>query len=164
MPTADLETLYAALLQDMVRADEQSLTLTERLIEFATNDDLREALENGVNGISDGLEVVREISDEHPYEDGDIQADGMAGLVSDTQARVFEGDFSDDLTRDAAIIAQFMQLTHYGLAGYRTLAANAHQLGNPEEAERLQTCFENAQDGLDDMIRLLDGALLGAEA
>ncbi|ABC64935.1 ferritin-like domain-containing protein [Erythrobacter litoralis] len=160
MATADLEYLYAALLQDMVSADEQSLALTERLRDAATSEDLRDALEDGVCGIGDGLEIARKLAEAHPADDGEFQSDGMAGLVTDTQERVFETDFASGSARDAAILAQYMHLTYYGLAGYRTLAAIASQLGHADEAEDLQTCYENAQDGQDDMIGLLDGEVL----
>ena len=160
MATANLEDVYAALLQDMVSADEQSLDLTERLRDAATSDDLRDALEDGVCGIGDGLELVQKLSEAHPVEESDYKSDGMSGLVADTQERVFETDFANETARDAAILAQYMHLTYYGLAGYRTLAAIASQLGFADEAEDLQTCYENAQDGQDDMIGLLDGTLL----
>ena len=162
MANQSLKSVYLASLQDMVAADRQSLELTKELRDAATDTQLQEALEDGVCGIADGLDIVREVLERHDGESEDAKSDGMAGIVAASRARVFDTQHADDTARDAAIIAQFMHLTYYGLAGYRTLTALAEKLGLDEDADTLGTCYENAQDGQDDMEDLLDGDTLEA--
>ncbi len=157
MTANSLHAVYISQLQAMVSADRQSLELTKRLHERATDAALVEGLKNGTCGIEEGLEQVLEVLKRHDAETEGAPSEAMAGMVTDTQRRVFDEDFADDAARDAAIIAQYMQLTYYGLAGYKTVSEFAKALGLQDDADTLQTCYENAQDGQSDMHDLLAG-------
>ena len=161
MADNSLTAVYLSQLQTMASADRQSLELTRQLRDRASDDALREGLENGTCGSEEGLEKVLSVLEKHGLGDGNAPvSEAMAGLVADTKARVFDADLPDNAGRDAAIIAQYMQLTYYGLAGYKTLSEFAKRLGLSDDADALQTCYENAQDGQSDMHDLLSGKAL----
>lgn len=157
MAADSLQAVYISQLQAMVSADRQSLELTKRLYERATDAALVEGLKNGTCGIEEGLEQVLAVLKRHDAGTEDAPSEAMAGMVNDTQRRVFDQEFADDAARDAAIIAQYMQLTYYGLAGYRTVSDFARMLGLRDDADTLRTCYDNARDGQSDMHDLLGG-------
>ena len=53
-------------------------------------------------------------------------------------ASVIETDFGDEDTQDAAIIAQYQRMSHYGLAGFGSAAAYAKALGRTDDEQKLK--------------------------
>ena len=53
-----LKDLYIDQLQDMYSADKQSLAVTKKLHEAATDSKLKDALKNGTEGIQQGMETL----------------------------------------------------------------------------------------------------------
>ena len=142
-----LKDVYIDQLQDMYSADKQSLEATKKMHDLAKDARLKQALENGVKGISRGMEAVKNIIQGHDAKPTGEFCKGMEGLVKEVQAHVFDTEFGDDDVRDAMIITQYQRMTHYGLAGYGCVVAFAKRLGLSEEAERLQKCLDNTYEG-----------------
>ncbi|MBH5321586.1 DUF892 family protein [Aurantiacibacter sediminis] len=160
---SDFNSIYIDQLQDMVSADRQSLEFTKRLRDAASHPRLVEALTNGVCGISDGLDIVTATLHRHDADPEANRSPGMAGLVKEAEERAFARQFDTDEARDAMIVAQYLRITHYGLAAYEALTALAKGVGDAEGGDELQTCLDNARDGHADMKDVI-AALLGEEA
>ncbi|WP_156172138.1 DUF892 family protein [Aurantiacibacter gangjinensis] len=161
--TVEIDTIYIDQLQDMVSADRQSLEFTKRLRDAASHPRLVEALTNGVCGISDGLDIVMATLKRHDADPEANRSLGMAGLIAEAEERIFARQFDADQARDAMIVAQYLRITHYGLAAYEALTALAKGANDSEGADELQTCLDNARDGHADMQDVI-AALLGDEA
>ncbi len=146
---------YLEQLQELLGADRASRDATAKLVELAKGEKLKTALENGVCGIGDGIEVVENVLAAHDAAPEGKDNMGMSGLVADTERTVLAADFADDEGRDAAIAMQFQRFTHFGLASYAVLVSEAKRLGLSDDAGKLQECLDNARDGQDEMQDIL---------
>jgi ferritin-like metal-binding protein YciE len=157
MTLSTLNDVYIDQLQDIYSADNQSLDATRKLADAATNDELKKALQRGVEGIERGKDVVASIIRRHDEDPTGEFCKGMEGLVKEVHAHVLDADFEDDDVRDAMIITQYQRMTHYGLAGYGCVVSFAKRLGLTDDAEELQTCLDNTYDGDREMTRIAEG-------
>ncbi len=62
----------------------------------------------------------------------------MQGLVQEATQHTLESDLPPPL-RDLEMIAQYQRMSHYGVAGFGTVAAYAEALGMREEATKLKS-------------------------
>ncbi|HMB75046.1 MAG TPA: DUF892 family protein [Kiloniellaceae bacterium] len=152
-----LKDVYIDQLQDIYSADRQALDVTRELADKAVNDDLREALERGVKGISEGMEKIANLIKAHGADPTDEFCEAMEGLVKEARHHAVKSDISDPHVRDAVIITQYQRLVHYAIAGYGSLAAFARRLGLGEEAEMLQGCLDKTYHGDSEMSRIAVG-------
>lgn len=164
MAIANLKDVYIDQLQDLYSANKQSLEMTKKLAEAATDSRLVSALEAGVDGIGDGMEIAAQIVRSHGEDPTDEFCKGMEGLVKEAQAHAIDADFSDDDARDAMIITQYQRMTHYGLAGWGCLVAFAKRLGLNEDASKLQECLDNTYGGDRSMTEIATGGINEAAA
>jgi len=70
--------------------------------------------------------------------DSDSPCPGMQGLIQEATQHALESDLPPQL-RDLEMIAQYQRMSHYGLAGFGTVAAYAAALGMSEEANKLKS-------------------------
>jgi ferritin-like metal-binding protein YciE len=147
MSIQNLKDLYIDQLQDIYSADRQSLEATRKMREKASADNLREALDAGVEGIEEGMKKVEVLIKGHNADPTGEFCKGMEGLVKEAHAHAINADIADKDTLDASIIAQYQRMTHYGLAGYGTAAAFAKRLGLDQDASVLETCLDNTYGG-----------------
>lgn len=152
-----LKDVYIDQLQDLYSADRQALEITRELAEKAENRDLKQALERGVRGISEGMEKIGNLIKAHGADPTDEFCKGMEGLVKEARAHAVEADIDDPHVRDAVIITQYQRLVHYGIAGYGSLAAFARRLQLGEEAQTLQDCLDKTYHGDSEMSRIAVG-------
>lgn len=147
MTISTLKDLYIDQLQDLYSANRQSLDVTTQLGRKASDDELSKALNDGVQGISDGLTTLKEIISEHGANPTGEFCKGMEGLVKEARAHAIDADIEDTDVRDAAIIPQYQRMVHYALAGYGTAVAFANRLGLDGDASKLQNMLDQTYDG-----------------
>jgi ferritin-like metal-binding protein YciE len=147
MATNDLRDLYIEQVQDMHSACRQSEEITRKMAEVAEAEDLKKALERGVEGIARGRDTMAQLARAHGAEPGGEHCKGMEGLVKEARKDVLEERFTDPDTRDAAIIAQYQRMAHYAIAGYGTIRAFAKRLKLDADAEAAQECLDKSYDG-----------------
>lgn len=147
MAIQSLKDLYIDQLQDIYSANKQSLAATKQLHEKASSDELRDALVDGVKGISQGMEQVKGLIQSHAADPNGECCKGMEGLVTEARAHAVNADITDADVRDASIIAQYQRMAHYGMAGYGTATAFAERLGLSADADTLRKCLENTRSG-----------------
>jgi ferritin-like metal-binding protein YciE len=147
MSIQNLKDLYIDQLQDIYSANRQSLEATRQLREMASADDLRSALDAGVNGIEEGIAKVEVLIKGHNADPTGEFCKGMEGLVKEAKAHAINADIADADTRDASIITQYQRMTHYALAGYGTAAAFAKRLNLEQDAAILDKCLDDTYGG-----------------
>ncbi len=152
-----LKDLYLDQLQDMYSADKQSLAVTKKLHEAATNSKLQDALKNGVDGIQQGMDTLEEMIKAHGKDPSGEHCKGMEGLVKEAKAHTLDEDFGDDDVRDASIITQYQRMTHYGIAGYGCVVAFAKRLDLKDDAKKLQKCLDSTYHGDEEMTKIANG-------
>ena len=147
MAMNSLKDVYLDQLRDIWSANKQSLDATNDLAGAAKNEELVKALQAGAKGISDGMEKISKLCDDHGIDKTGEHCKGMEGLVKEARAHSLEEDFGDDDARDAMIITQYQRMVHYGLAGYGCLAAFANRLGLDGDGAVLKECLDQTYDG-----------------
>ena len=147
MAIQNLHDVYHHMLQDQYSANKQALDMTTKLGRAAQSKAVSEALIDGANGITKGMDEVASLCAEHGLSPTGEHCKGMEGLVTEAKAHALDEEFGDDDARDAMIIAQYQRMVHYALAGYGTLAAFANRLGRDGDAAVLKRCLDETYDG-----------------
>lgn len=142
-----LHDLYHANLQDAYSACKQALPVTTELGRAASDKELSQALIDGANGISDGMDKLASICADHGIEPTGHHCKGMEGLVTEARHHALEGKFGDNATRDAAIIGQYQRLAHYAIAAYDTLRCFANRLNRDGDGAILTEMLDSGYDG-----------------
>jgi ferritin-like metal-binding protein YciE len=157
MSITTLKDLYIDQLQDLYSANRQSLKVTRKLADKASNDKLKDALKRGVDGIQDGIDAVEGLIRQHGADPRGEFCQGMEGLVKEANAHAIEADIADKDVLDASIISQYQRMTHYALAGYGTVVAFARRLRLSDEVRTLQACLDSTYSGDREMSQLAEG-------
>jgi ferritin-like metal-binding protein YciE len=147
MTMNSLKDVYHDQLQDMWSANKQSLDIVTELGRAAHDKDLSKALIAGANGISEGMEKIAEICNQHGISPDGEHCKGMQGLVAEAKAHVLDTDFGSNKVRDAVIVTQYQRLVHYAIAGYSCLVTFANRLDQDGDGAILQECLDNTRDG-----------------
>ena len=88
---------------------------------------------------------------------------GMEGLVSEAIKHTVDEAPEQGPVRDAAIIAQYQRMTHYGITGFGTVAAFAKALGLDDDHEQLESAVADMHSS-DDLMSELAEAAVNADA
>ncbi len=147
MAIQNLKEVYQHMLQDLYSANKQSLDMTTKLGRAAEDKDVSQALIDGANGITKGMDEVASLCAEHGIDPTGEHCKGMEGLVAEAKAHGIDEEYGDSDSRDAMIIAQYQRMVHYAIAGYGTLAAYANRLGLDGDAAVLKRCLDETYDG-----------------
>lgn len=147
MAMNDLKDVYIDQMQDLYSADRQSAKVTAELAKAATDAELKEALEAGIEGIRQGMQQLETLIKGHDADPTGEHCKGMEGLVKEARAHALEEEFGNDAARDAMIISQYQRMAHYAIAGYGCVATFAKRLGLEDEAKILHECVEATREG-----------------
>lgn len=147
MSIDNLGDIYIDQLKDIYSANKQSAKVTEELADAASNEELKEALKKGVEGIRDGMEKVAEIVRGRNEDPDGEHCKGMEGLVEEARSHALEEEFGDDDAQDAMIITQYQRMAHYAIAGYGCVAAFARRLDMDDEADTIEACLDACYEG-----------------
>ncbi|WP_308918097.1 ferritin-like domain-containing protein [Jannaschia sp. LMIT008] len=159
-----LKDLYLDQIQDLYSATRQSRDIVIELEKAATNEELKEALHKGHNGISAGMDVMAGIARKHDVSPDGEHCKGMEGLVAEARAHVLEEEFGDSDVKDAMIITQYQRMAHYAIAGYGCVKAFAERLGLDEDVQLLDRHLSNTYDGDEKLTDLAKGGINKAAA
>ena len=154
MALNDLKDVYLDQLQDLYSACKQSLAVTTELGRAAHAESVSEALIDGQNGLSDGMDKIAGLCSDHGIDPTGEHCKGMEGLVKEARAHGIEQEFGDEDARDARIITQYQRMCHYAIAGYGCLVAFANRLGLDGDAAVLQGCLDATYEGDDRMTKI----------
>ena len=130
-----LDELFEHMLQDIVHAEQQVQVALPRMVEAATSEELRAALEGRV---ADTANQIKRLEQVFQSLDKPIQAcecEAIEGLIEEAEEVMDEVE--DGAVRDAGLIAAVQAIGHYEMARYGTLAAWAMRLGMADAAKLL---------------------------
>ncbi|ETW10784.1 ycfI, structural protein [Roseivivax marinus] len=164
MAINSLKDVYIDQLQDIYSALKQSRAATEKLVEVAAHDELREALKDGVKGIEQGMDSASSIVRAHGEDPTDEFCKGMEGLVKEVHAHVLDAEFGDDDARDAMLITQYQRMAHYAIAGWGCVAAFAKRLDLEDDASKIQTELKHTIEGDERMTKIAISGINSAAA
>jgi ferritin-like metal-binding protein YciE len=130
-----LDDLFAHGLKDIYYAEHQILRALPKLIESATNPQLKRGLKDHLKetqGQVDRLEQIFQMREEKPK---GTKCYGINGLIS--EGNELSGNIGDKAVLDAGIIAAAQAVEHYEITRYGALIAWAREIGRGDFADIL---------------------------
>lgn len=152
-----LKDLYIDQLQDLYSADRQARAVVKEMCETATDPQLRDALNRGINGIEDGMQALKSLIEGHKADPTGEFCKGMEGLATEARKHAVKMEFGADEVRDASIITQYQRMAHYAIAGYGTALAFARRLELKGDVDTLQACLDATYHGDGEMSAIAEG-------
>ena len=139
-----LEDLYVEQLQDLYSAENQIIDALPKMMQAATNDQLKQGFQMHLEQTKGHADRLEQIFSRIGQDAGGITCKAMQGLVAEGQEVMQEAQPGPVL--DAALIAAAQRIEHYEMAGYGTAKTFAKQVGDDESIPLLeQTLQEEKQ-------------------
>ena len=160
---ATLQELYVDELKDLWSANDQMAKSLRKIAPQATNEKLGKLLSETPGGIERHTTLLKELIEQQGEDVKKEHCKGMEGLVAEAIKHTIDEAPAKGPVRDAAIIAQYQRMTHYGITGFGTVAAFAKALGLGDDAEKLKTAVGEMHSA-DDLISEVAGTAVNAEA
>jgi ferritin-like metal-binding protein YciE len=160
---SNLRDLYLDELKDLWSANDQMVRALKKMSPKATHPKLKQMLESSQTGIAEHTDLLRALVAKHDGELAKEHCKGMEGLVSEALKHTVEGGLPPGPVLDAALIAQYQRMTHYGITGFGTVAAFAQALKMPEDNQQLRAAVK-AMYVADELMTELAEAAVNADA
>ena len=139
MFTKDIETLddlFMHTLQDIYYAENQITKALPKMIEKASNPQLKQGFESHLGETRNQIKRLEQVFQMHGHEPKAVNCPAIDGIIS--EADDVAGDVADKEVLDAALVASAQAVEHYEITRYGTLVAWAKQLGRQDCASVLQ--------------------------
>ena len=160
---SSLSDLYVDELKDLWSANDQMGKALKTITPHATNPKLQKLLEKAQDGIKSHTGVLKALIADRDEEVAKEHCKGMEGLVNEAIKHTIDDAPKKGPVLDAAIIAQYQRMTHYGITGFGTVAAFARALKLGDANSRLEAAVKDMHVG-DDLVSELAEAAINVEA
>lgn len=152
----NLTDLYIDELKDLWSANDQMQKCVRKLAAKASDAALAEMLNKSHDGIGRHTEMLKELIAGNADKVSKEHCKGMEGLVSEATKHTTEEAPPKGPVLDAMIIAQYQRMTHYGIAGFGTVAAFAKELGKKDDHAKLQRATKECYQADEYMTKLAE--------
>jgi ferritin-like metal-binding protein YciE len=133
---ATFEDLFVHGLQDIYYAENQILKALPKLIEAATNPQLKRGLKDHLKETEEHVSRLEQIFEMREEKPKGTKCPGINGVISEGDE--ITGNVSDKKVLDAAIIGSAQAVEHYEITRYGSLIAWAREIGRGDFAAILQ--------------------------
>jgi ferritin-like metal-binding protein YciE len=157
--TSSLKDLYIDELKDLWSANDQMVKALSKITSQATNPKLISMLEGSKKGIAQHTELVKSLIEAQGEKVKKEHCKGMEGLVSEAVKHTLEEAPEKGPVLDAAIIAQYQRMTHYGITGFGTVSAFAKALKFTDDHLQLGAAVKDMYQSDELMTELAEGAV-----
>jgi ferritin-like metal-binding protein YciE len=140
MKMKTLHDLFVHELKDLHSAEKQLAKALPKMVQAATSDDLRQALEEHLHETQEHFTRLEQIFEQLEQTPRGVKCIAMEGLIEEGEAAL-EGTMDNEV-RDATIICAAQKAEHYEIAGYGCARTFAEQLGLHEAARLLQQSLD----------------------
>lgn len=144
MKLESLQQLYLRELRDLYSAETQITDALPKLIDAATNSQLKNALQEHLNVTQTQISRLEQIFQTLKEKPTGETCKGMKGVIKEGDEIVSAG--GDPSTVDAGIISAAQRVEHYEMAGYGTVRTYAKLLGQDEHARLLQQTLDEEEE------------------
>lgn len=144
MKIENLNQLFVEQLRDLYDGEKQITEALPKLIEKATNPELKGALEEHLEVTRRQITRLEGIFQQLGEKPSGESCKGMKGVIAEGDHVV--GKSEDPAVRDASIITSAQRVEHYEMAGYGTVKTYARQLGKPEIAAILEEILDEERE------------------
>lgn len=144
MKIENLNQLFVEQLRDLYDGEQQITVALPKLIEKASNPELKSALEEHLEVTRRQITRLEGIFQQLNEKPTGESCKGMKGVIAEGDHVV--GKAEDPAVRDASIITSAQRVEHYEMAGYGTVKTYARQLNMPEIAVILEEILEEEKE------------------
>jgi len=130
-----LRKLYINQLQMMLSAEQQITDALPKMIDEATDTQLKQAFQSHLQETEQHVTRLEQILRQNTGDIDTVKCKGLSALV--TEAEDMIKDAKDDSVRDVALIAGAQRVEHYEIAFYGALRQFARILGETAQAQTL---------------------------
>lgn len=158
-----LSELYADELKDLWSANDQMINALKKIAPRATNPKLTKMLQSSQEGISSHTNLLKTLIANQGGKVSKEHCKGMEGLVTEALKHTIEDAPEKGPILDAAIIAQYQRMTHYGITGFGTVAAFSKALKLDDDTKQLKAAVKEMY-GADELMSELAEAAVNKDA
>ena len=155
----NLSDLYIEELKDLWSANDQMARALKKIAPKATHPKLKQMLEASQAGIADHTNLLKALIANQDEKVSKEHCKGMEGLVTEAIKHTIEDAPDKGPVLDAAIIAQYQRMTHYGLTGFGTVAAFAKALKLSDDNKQLKAAVKDMYVADELMTELAEAAV-----
>lgn len=143
MKLENLQQLYLKELRDLYDAENQITSALPKLIDAASNPELKSALQEHLSVTKKQIGRLDQIFQSLREKPTGETCKGMKGVIKEGDEIVSGG--GDPSTVDAGIISAAQRVEHYEMAGYGTVRTYAKLLGREEHGRLLQQTLDEEE-------------------
>jgi ferritin-like metal-binding protein YciE len=158
MQLRSLEDLLALDLQDLETTEQQILQALPKMMEAASNDELRTAFEQHRLETEEHLRRLTEVMAEFGATPVGQSLRGIGELLAKGE-EIMKAD-GDPAVKDAALIGAAQKIEHYEIAAYGTARSLAAELGREQAADLLDQTLEEEKEADKLLNKIATGGLL----
>ena len=149
-----LQELYVDELKDLWSANDQMAKALKKVAPKATDAQLKATLQKTQEGIAAHTDILKALIEGQGEKLKKEHCKGMEGLVAEALKHTIEDAPEKGPVLDAAIIAQYQRMTHYGITGFGTVGAFAKALKLDGDEKKLAAAVKDMH-GSDDLVSKL---------
>jgi ferritin-like metal-binding protein YciE len=162
MKIDNLQELFTEQLRDLYDSEQQITEALPKLIEKASNPELKSALKEHLDVTGQQITRLEQIFRGMNEKPTGETCKGMKGLIKEGDDVVSKA--KDPAVRDASIIASAQKVEHYEIAGYGTVKTYARQLGKPEYASILDQILSEEKEADETLTQIAETVNIEAKA
>ena len=161
---SNLQELYVDELKDLWSANDQMARALGKIAPKASHAKLKSMLESAQGGIAKHTELLKTLIEAQDARVSKEHCRGMEGLAAETLKHTIDDAPESGPVLDAAIIAQYQRMTHYGITGFGTVAAFAQALKLSDDNAKLKAAVKDMYNSDELMTELAEAAVNAAAA
>ncbi len=154
-----LSDLYVDELKDLWSANDQMARALKKIAPKATHVKLRQMLDASQKGIMGHTDLLKALIANQGEKVSKEHCKGMEGLVSEALKHTIEDAPPKGSVLDAAIIAQYQRMMHYGITGFGTVAAFSKALKLGDDNKQLKGAVKDMYKSDELMTELAEAAV-----
>lgn len=131
-----MDDLFVHTLQDIYYAEKQILKALPKMIDKASNPELKAGFESHLKETEGHVKRLEQVFEMHGTKAKAVDCPAIDGIIKETNE--ITGEVDDEKVLDAALVAAGQAVEHYEMTRYGTLIAWAKELGRPDCAEVLE--------------------------
>ena len=139
-----LDALYLHTLQDIYYAENQITKALPKMIDKATDPQLRQGFETHLKETEGQIDRLDRVFSQMGEEAKGVTCPAIDGIIK--EANEIAGDIEDKKVLDAALTAAAQAVEHYEITRYGTLIAWAKQLGRDDALPLLEATLDEEKD------------------
>ena len=140
---SNLSDLYIDELKDLWSANDQMARALKKIAPKATHPKLKDMLDKSQEGIAGHTDLLKALIANQGEKVAKEHCKGMEGLATEAIKHTIEEAPEKGPVLDAAIIAQYQRMTHYGITGFGTVAAFAKALKLSDDNKQLRAAVKD---------------------